>query len=574
MRVKKLNATRRPKAGEDESGASDTSSVTTTTVTSPTNELQHTWASPTKPTQRDFFAGEGQRYTHHHPASGVEIGADSPTDPSGVHPIELHEVDQVHLENHFAHATATHLHTTTSATPRSTFGDDLEMVKNHQMIASRDTTNGRKATSSAGSTKKANGAANWREQVANSVRDEIHAKIVDYLKALKPNAPEKVLARLPGLANRMEESLLNLASSQDEYADLSSLAQRLTSIQQTSAKKLLQQHTASPRGQENTNASTPANESGLRGSTPLTEDQARFVFQCLQSWRQKLVNMYGVAPWEILPNPILAKVAVYAPSTEQELGVCGVQDDQIARFGSSLLKELQMICGSTASASRLASPLGVKSARNSASATKASRKAEANKRAADPKKRKTEASSVNSGGNSRLAPAPNSFIMPSHAGNPATMIPPSQLLFRPSGMDTLPTLLPSASAAAVASGTTASSSISTSAKKSPFGATPPSRLSPGPQQILQQPFFSRLQSPQHDGQENHHMHLLAQGAGHMSKQQQDAKTIDMYEKEVQTLRWMLHQSQQEKSQLEGEVQRLRHQLQGGGRDPRQSVESQ
>jgi len=60
------------------------------------------------------------------------------------------------------------------------------------------------------------------------------------------------------------------------------------------------------------------------------------------------------------------------------------------------------------------------------------------------------------------------------------------------------------------------------------------------------------------------MHLLAQGAGQLSKQQQqNAKSLEAYEQEVQSLRWMLHQSQQEKTQLEMEVQRLRAQLQGG-----------
>ncbi|KAF1319388.1 Cmgc protein kinase, partial [Globisporangium splendens] len=539
---------------------SDTNS--STTLGSPTTTNERTWVSPTK--DKELFARASPSFTHLH-SNHREIGSDSPTDPSGVHPIELHDVDQVHLHHSFG------------SNSRALFAEsDHGMVKNHQMSASRDA-NGRKGVAAA--SKKTNGtavAATWREQVAHSVRDAIHVRIVEYLKALKPNAPEKVLARVPGLASRMEESLLKLANSQDEYSDLSTLAQRLTSIQQLSAKKLLQQQAASPRvGPATASSNTSSHENGgsVRSTTPLNEDQARFVFQCLQSWRQKLVNMYGVAPWEILPNPILAKVAVYAPSTEQELGVCGVQEDHIARFGSSLLKELQMICGSTASARNASPSSGANHHATTAAAApaKASRKAESNKRAADPKKRKTNnlapAGGEPTNGNSRLAPAPNSFMMP-HAANPGTMIPPSQLLFRPPGMDALPTLLPSASAGAT-----------TSAKKSSFSSSTSTttRLSPTP--LLQQPFFSRLPSPgqqQHDGQENNHMHLLAQGAGHMSKQQQDAKTIDMYEKELQTLRWMLHQSQQEKSQLEGEVQRLRHQLQGtssgngsGTRDARQ-----
>ena len=54
------------------------------------------------------------------------------------------------------------------------------------------------------------------------------------------------------------------------------------------------------------------------------------------------------------------------------------------------------------------------------------------------------------------------------------------------------------------------------------------------------------------------MHLLVQGAGQLSKQQQQhVKSLETYEQEVQSLRWMLHQSQQEKAQIEVEVQRLR-----------------
>jgi hypothetical protein len=306
--------------------------------------------------------------------------------------------------------------------------------------------------------------------------------------------------------------------------------------------------------------------------------------------------MYGVAPWEILPNQILAKVAVYAPSTEQELAVCGVHEDLIARFGSSLLKELQLICGSTASAQRTnASPSGAKS-HNSAgantSSAKASRKAESSKRPADPKKRKTSnlapaaVADHSNNSNSRLAPAPSSFMMPPPPGTPNAMIPPSQLLFRPSGLDSLTTLLPPAGVSSSMAATNSTSVNSSTSVKSPYSnsSVPGARLSPG---LMQQPFFSRLQSPpapaqiqqqQQSGgsdgqQENNHMHLLAQGAGHMSKQQQDAKTIDMYEKELHTMRWLLQQSQQEKTQLEDEVQRLRRQL-GAAQDPRQSVESQ
>lgn len=563
MRVKKLNANRRPKAGEDDVGSD---SNTNTSSSSPARK----WVSPTKHDAR----GDGSSGPV--TSGNAEIGSHSPTDPSGVHPIELSDSVQAHF---FAQATtAQGLHTNSHLF----FGDELSMANNsHQQMTtvSRDMTGRKPAT-----LKKSNGAANWREQVSSGVRDEIHAKIVEYLRALKPNAPEKVLARLPGLANRMEESLLQLANSQDEYADLKTLALRLSAIQQTNAKKLLQQQTASsPHAQDNRSSSS--HDGALRGRARLSEDQARFVYQCLQSWRQKLVTMYGDHPSDIMTNPILATIAVNAPSTEQELSICGVSDDLLARFGSSLLKELQLICGSTASArNAIASPSSNLKPRNTttAAAAKASRKAEsAAKRPTDAKKRKTSnlAPAAGDHGNSRLAPAPSAFMMPPPATG-APMMSPSQLLFRPNGMDSLPTLLPSATSS---SSGVSSATNSNNLSKSPYSGP---RLSPGPpqqQQMLQQPLFSHLPSPlsasqlqqqqQSDAQQENHMHLLAQGAGHMSKQQQDAKTIELYEAELSRVRWQLHQSQQENSQLEDEVLRLRRQL-GAVQDPRQSVESQ
>lgn len=556
MRVKKLSANRRPKAGEDDVSSD---SNTATSSSSPARK----WVSPTK------SRGDGSSASA---TSNAEIGSHSPTDPSGVHPIELSDSVQAHF---FAQATTSQALQHTSS--HLLFGNVLHMANNshpHQMTASRDMTGRKPATM-----RKTTGAVNWREQVSSAVRDEIHAKIVEYLKALKPNAPEKVVARLPGLANRMEESLLQLANSQDEYADLKSLAPRLNAIQQTNAKKLLQQQTvSSPHVQDNSNSNsstTGSHDITMSGRTPLSEDQARFVFQCLQSWRQKLVSMYGVDPWDIMPNPILAKIAVFAPSTEQELAICGVSDDLSARFGSSLLKELQLICGSTASARNAASPSNTKSRNATTTTAKASRKAEsAAKRPTDPKKRKTSnLAPAGDHGNSRLAPAPPSAFMmppPSTGAGGAPMLSSSQMLFRHNGMDSLPTLLPSATASSVVSSAMAMNANNLA--KSPYtNAASQARLSPVP-------LFSRLsQSPpsqqQSDAQQENHMHLLAQGANHMSKQQQDAKTIEMYEQELNRMRWQLHQSQQEKAQLEDEVQRLRRQL-GAAQDPRQSVASQ
>ena len=126
MRVKKLNAPpRRPKAGDDDS---DTNS--STTLGSPTT-TERTWVSPTK----DFVRASPSRFPH---SSHRELGADSPTDPSGVHPIELHDVDQVHLHHSFG------------SNSRALFAEsDRGIVKNHQMSAgaSRDANGARRSLS-------------------------------------------------------------------------------------------------------------------------------------------------------------------------------------------------------------------------------------------------------------------------------------------------------------------------------------------------------------------------------------------------------------------------------------------
>jgi len=252
-----------------------------------------------------------------------------------------------------------------------------------------------------------------------------------------------------------------------------------------------------------------------------------------------------VAPWDIMPNPTLAKVALYMPSTEQELAACGVGAEQVARFGSSLVQELQHLRAPSAPPAKPANrPIKAKQGRK-------------------PSPGKRGPSDLLAGGSSkkrkngeapRLAPAAPSF-------NGASLMAPAPLL---PAVDSLPTLLPTVSM--MPRGATASSSASSNSmamKQSPFASA--ARLSPA--QPPQPSFFTRLQ-PQQQGSpsaaQESHMHLLAQGAGQLSKQQQqNAKSLEAYEQEVQSLRWMLHQSQQEKTQLEMEVQRLRAQLQGG-----------
>ncbi|KAL3658778.1 hypothetical protein V7S43_016147 [Phytophthora oleae] len=375
------------------------------------------------------------------------------------------------------------------------------------------------------------------EEDKNPMRKAMIDRIVETLRAMKPHAPEKVLAALPRLAQHMEKTLYKLAKNEAEYCDQSTLRLRIAHIQENNAKRLLAQQ--QPQTPEcNGNAAPPLQ--------PLSEEQARILFQHLQCWRQKLVNMYGVAPWEILPNPTLAKVALYMPSTEQELAVCGVDHDKIARFGSSLVQELQ----------RLRGPPPNKPVTRPIKA-KPGRKPSPGKRGpTEPFTAGTNKKRKNGEAAPRLAPAAPA---PSFNGTPLMSAAP--LL---PAVDSLPTLLPTVSM--IPSGVTGSAGVNSMAmKQSPFSTTAGARLSPGPISQQQQQFLTRLQPQQQQGspspaQENH-MHLLVQGAGQLSKQQ-NVKSVEAYEQEVQSLRWMLHQSQQEKAQLEMEIQRLRTELQG------------
>lgn len=509
MRVKKLSANRRHKPGDEESAGPDAD--------------QRRWGSPTK------AAGS---------ATGADSGASSPTDPYSVHPVELKSGDLSP-------------HTTSEVSPTrfhlDAFGGGMPKNMAPQVLLSQDNAAGR-----GGAVAKSRlHPADWHDSVDNAVREAVHAKMVEILRALKPNAPEKVLERVPGLAYRMEESLFRLAQSVDEYRDESTLPYRLAQIQEASTKRLLQQQSSDVAMSGNPHGA--ARELNPAARRSLSEEQARVVFQCLQSWRQKLVSIYGVAPWEILPNQALAKVALYLPSSEQELGMCELHDEQIARFGSSLLQELQQICsawsGSSVKPDQSASKLF-------GSKGEGSKRPAADSASSTSKRRKPAASTGdssfmrNTNGAARLAPAPPASYGSTASSGTSSMLASSQLLFRPPGIDTLPTLLPSASVASATAG------------KKAFGPTS-GRLSP-PGQVIQPPLFARLDSGR---QENNHMHLLAQGAGQVSKQQQvqqhesEAPSAEAYEKEIQTLRWMLQQSQHEKSQLEAEVQHLRQQLQ-------------
>lgn len=501
MRVKKLNVNRRQKAGDDDSLAGDDLEL------------------------RKWTKAHHDEFENSSTCSTSSSSGDSPT-----------RVSRIDEDLHMAHGS----HQSSPRYNGSRYPSDQEMRSPEP-----------------------NKKDDWHSHIDGSVRDGMLTKIVAFLKALKPNAPPKVLEKLPGLAYRMEEHLFKLATSETEYSDQATLPQRLNVIQQTNAQRLLQLQQQASAMSPKTKATTPLNRKAL------SEEQARVVFQCLQSWRQKLVNIYGVDPWDILPNQVLAKVALYVPTTEQELALCGLQGDCLARFGSSLLQELRTICGNAAKAANSTSPSARQNARTPSPSTKRVTEKPKAVRPAAPR------ANENASGKKRKAamiapssdPAAMGFTPPTAAqanrSNGAVNFPnlaPSQLLFRPMGMDAtsagsaamhsvLPTLLPSAAPPVTTNGSNGSA-----AKFTPTGRPP---------MIQPQPSASFGREAAADIAQENHMHLLAQGAGRMSKQHESeaTKSADMYEKEIYTLRMLLQQSQQEKIQLAAEVQRLRHQLQ-------------
>ncbi|DAZ92958.1 TPA: LOW QUALITY PROTEIN: hypothetical protein N0F65_012999 [Lagenidium giganteum] len=412
----------------------------------------------------------------------------------------------------------------------------------------------------------------WRDQVASSVREGLRGKIAALLRSMKPNAPAKVLEKLPGMAHRMEESLLQFAPNEHEYMDQTTLRHRLSLIQQQNAVRLLQQQHKPPSISPKQHHQSATNL--LSGRTPLTEEQAKLMFQCLQGWRLKLVNTLGVTPSDIVPNQLLARVAVVAPKSPQELATCGLSEHQLERFGPSLLQEVQTVLASPAFAqggsTTVIAPPAVQPTPAEKALAKHIRKAteSTSRRSIDTsasKKRKTGSSTADSAAvpvatsqQPRLAPAGAAFLQPAPG-----------MFLRPAPVDTasatvavqlgqqhgLPTLLPTP--------TTSGNKKSTPPSLPPGSGAAGVRVQAATP-VLQQPFFSRLQPMGTENEQDNHMHLLAQSAGQLSKQQQqqqqqqqqstpaqpEGKSIETYEKEVQALRWLLQQAQHEKSQLE------------------------
>uniref|UniRef100_M4BQM5 HRDC domain-containing protein n=1 Tax=Hyaloperonospora arabidopsidis (strain Emoy2) TaxID=559515 RepID=M4BQM5_HYAAE len=472
MRVKKLNVNRRQKPGEDDAvigiGASGEDSE------------QLKWVSPTKSLQGGTAS------------SSSNSGASSPTD-----------AQQQYLSKHLL-------------LPLQPDKSSSELFAHGASgVAVMPTTTA--AVAEVGDV-----GMGEEEAVDKAVRKDMVDTIIETLRAMKPQAPEKVLAGLPRLAQHMEKALLKLAKNEVEYSDHTTLRARIAQIQETNAKRLLVQQQQQQR-QQQTSEQNSSGHNAVPALKPLTEEQACVVFQHLQSWRQKLVNVHAVAPWDILPNPTLAKVALYMPSSESELAVCGVGTDRMTRFGSSLMQELQRLRGSNERVDKpgkATTPSTGKRSSPESMAGHTSNKKQKEDAGAQP-------ASVASSGNSLSSTVQTSAPL-TEASLPILL---PMVSMRPGGGTSY-------------CSTTTSSPMTTSQSHCPSSAS------------------SRAQTLQHQSSAcpalENHMHLLVQGAGQLSKQQQQhVKSLETYEQEVQSLRWMLHQSQQEKAQLETEVQRLR-----------------
>ncbi|OQR86137.1 hypothetical protein ACHHYP_10936 [Achlya hypogyna] len=167
-------------------------------------------------------------------------------------------------------------------------------------------------------------SSSWRDYVAATTRESVQQQIVSVLMRLKPNAPAAVLAKLPGMAARIEDSLFAMAASETEYVDEATLQRRMGEIQQKNASRLLKRPSPSAAAQ-------------ARGRR-LTDDQSKQLFTYLQAWRNKSVQEEGVGPWDIVPTHILAQVATTCPRSILELEQCCPGEHHwIQKYGSSLL---------------------------------------------------------------------------------------------------------------------------------------------------------------------------------------------------------------------------------------------
>ncbi|RQM27550.1 hypothetical protein B5M09_002800 [Aphanomyces astaci] len=165
----------------------------------------------------------------------------------------------------------------------------------------------------------------WRARLAKEARLNIQYKIMNVLRQMKPNAPDVVIAKLPGMSIRLEECLLLMARTEDEFLNESTLHHRIIDLQHKSESRLLKR-------------SSPSGPSATHG---LNDELRRRLFVYLQAWRNKTVQEEGVGPWDILSTQVLAQIANLAPINLQELDqTCGMGPRWIAEYGMSLMRHI------------------------------------------------------------------------------------------------------------------------------------------------------------------------------------------------------------------------------------------
>ncbi|ETW07631.1 hypothetical protein H310_02101 [Aphanomyces invadans] len=199
----------------------------------------------------------------------------------------------------------------------------------------------------------------WRARLSKESRMDVQHKIIHVLRQMKPNAPEAVIVKLPGMSTRLEESLFLMARSEGEYLDESTLHHRIVDLQNKNASRLLKR-------------SSPSGARGLR----LNDDQRRRFFGYLQAWRNKTVLNEGVGPWDIMPTQVLAQVATMAPTSLQELEqTCGMGSAWISKYGLSLMRHIDhclkhLKCGTAAPPPSSADTKRIKTSKSIASPSK------------------------------------------------------------------------------------------------------------------------------------------------------------------------------------------------------------
>ncbi len=206
-------------------------------------------------------------------------------------------------------------------------------------------------------------------------REQVQRDIMSTLTQLKPNAPSVVIAKLPGMAKRMEENLWLLARSADEFLNPNTLKERIMEVQQKNTNRLLKRPSpSSSSGYSSDNKSQPGRDDHVScaqadnaadikntntdtntdANTRLSEAESKRLFGHLQAWRNRTVQEEGMGPWDIVPTYVLAQAATFCPRDMSEIeACCGFEQSKeksdknnnhhrwIQTFGPSLLRQIR-----------------------------------------------------------------------------------------------------------------------------------------------------------------------------------------------------------------------------------------